>query len=137
MNIAELNIGEQVLKYKSVYALQRESDEIQEWFSEEWEKAKRLDGLYKAILDGDEDVLAKAASADLEVAKAHVADLKKRYRPDIVSASLAGADRLAAIMREYTRRTAANKEDERRSRRFNDAWNTAPPGGEWLRPTIH
>jgi hypothetical protein len=137
MNIAELHPGEMILKYKSVFALRRETDEILEWFAAEWKQAARLDDVYKAVFEDDNNALAKAASADLTIARAHLADLRKRYRPDIVDASLASADRVAAIMREYRARMDVVKEDERRSRRFNGAWNSTPPGGHWPSPTIH
>ena len=126
MNIAELPPGGIILKYKSTFALKRESDEIHAWFDTEWKQVSRLSHIYKALFVGDGNVLAKAASADLQMAKSHIADLKKRYRPDIVDASLASADRMAAIMREYVERSDALNKDRRRSRRFNDAWTSAP-----------
>ena len=132
MNIAELHPGEMILKYKSVFALRREADEVQEWFATEWKHVSRLDDVCKAMLEGDNNALAKAARADLVIVKAHLADLKKRYRPDIVDASLANADRMAAIMREYRTRMDLVKEEERRSRRFNEAWTSGS-----LLPTLH
>ncbi len=101
MNIAELPPGGMILKYKSTFALKRESDEIQAWFDAEWKQVSRLNDVYKALFVGDGNVLAKADSADLQMAKSHIADLQKRYRPDIVDASLANADRMATILREY------------------------------------
>jgi hypothetical protein len=131
MNIAELHPGEMILKYKSVFALKRESEEIQSWFDAEWKQAARLNDVYKALFSGDDNVLSKAASADLQLAKSHVADMKKRHRPDIVDASLASADRMAAIMREYKTRVEANREEAQRSRRLNEAWTSASL------PTLH
>jgi hypothetical protein len=132
--IAELQIGEQILKYKSPFALQREHDEIYRfWFWDEYEKFKRVDDLCKALIDGDADALAKAVSPELTIARADVAELRKKY------GAAAGrhlheksTERLAALMREFTKRVGAIKEEERRSRRFNEAW-CSPPSA----PTIH
>jgi hypothetical protein len=135
--IAGLQIGEMVMRYKSVNVLKRESDEIYKlWFWDEYEKLGRVDQLRKDLIDGDSEALAKAASPELEMARADVADLKKKYGAhagdNLTEPSLT---RLAALMRELTRRTNENKEAERRSRRFNDAWSSASPGAQW--PTIH
>jgi hypothetical protein len=139
MNIAELAVGEMIMRYKSTCALEHDSREIDAWFNDEYAKTKRIDDLAKAIIDGDNDILAKAANSDLEMAKADVARMKKAYGESEASASLymASTERLAALMREYAKRTEAHKDAKRRSHRFNEAWNSAPPGGEWLRPTIH
>jgi hypothetical protein len=83
------------------------------------------------MFGGGNNALAKAANADLAIVKAHLAELRKRYRPDIVDASLASADRMAAIMREYKTRMDGVKEDEQRSRRLNEAWTSASL------PTLH
>jgi hypothetical protein len=135
MNIVEMQIGEMVMKYKSVHALRRDADEIQEWFTEEWQKLDRLDGLYKAIFDGDDEVLAKAANSDLELAKSDVSRIKLKYGR-AASATLTKTDRMASIMREYTSRSQENDEQERRSRRFNAAWDSAPLV-DWQKPTLH
>ncbi len=137
--IAELQIGEQILKYKSTYALEHDSRELDAWFNEEYAKTKRIDDLAKAMIDGDNGLLAKAANPDLEIAKADVARLRKAYGERGAGASLyvASTERLAALMREYVVRQEAHKQDKARSHRFNEAWNSASPGGAWLRPTIH
>jgi hypothetical protein len=139
MNIAELAVGEMIMRYKSTYALEHDSREIDAWFNEEFSKTKRIDDLAKAIIDGDNDTLAKAANPDLEIAKADVARLRKAYGEREAGASLyvASTERLAALMREYAKRQEAHKQDKKRSHRFNEAWNSASPGGAWLRPTIH
>ena len=111
-----------MLKYKSTFALKRESDQIQAWFDAEWKQVSRLNDVYKALFVGDGDVLAKADSANLQMAKSHIADLQKRYRPDMVDTSLANADRMATILREY--RNSVEEQIERkseRSRRLNEA----------------
>jgi hypothetical protein len=125
MNIAELPPGEMIMKYKSVFLLESEADELQKWFDREWQQLDPLDHVSKAVLDDDRDTLAKAADAELQKVRAHIADLRKQHTAFPITASFANADRMAAIMREYVKRSDALDADKHRSRRFNEAWTSA------------
>jgi hypothetical protein len=140
MNIHELPCGEVIMRYRSVLDLRREADEIHRWLDGELEKVDRVADLAKSMLGGGrDDVLAKGASADIQLARADVEAMKAKY-PDLpidTLQSLAPANRMATIMREYTAKMDALDEETRRSRRFNEAWATPLPIGEWSPPTRH
>jgi hypothetical protein len=138
MNIAELRPGEELMKYKSIYALRREQREISVWFDDELERFDRVSDLAKAVLYDDRDILAKALSPELGVAKADVAGIEAEYGSKLDKDSLRDllpTWRLAKIMSERQRRSEALDEDERRSRRLNEAWHSLPPYGPWS--TVH
>lgn len=135
MNIAEMKNGEVLMRYKSTSALEDDSREITAWFNQEYAKTKHIDDLAKAIIDGDNDILAKAANPDLAIARADVARLRKAYGEGAgASLYVASTERLAALMREYVRLKEAHKLAKNRSRRLNEAWSA---GSQWLRPTIN
>lgn len=142
MNIAELQPGEMILKYKSLFALERDASGIEIWLREELNKFDRVNDLARAVLGNDSDALAKAAAPDLlRDAKADVAVMEAEYsgKPfakDIMK-RLLPRWRLAKIMREYTRRTNEINVEKKRSRRLNDIWQSAPPIGPWSAPTLH
>jgi hypothetical protein len=79
MSIAELPPGGMILKYKSVFLLEREADDIRSWFDREWKELDRLDHVSKAVLDDDRDTLAKAADAELQKVREHIAGLRKQH----------------------------------------------------------
>ena len=87
MNIKGLMPGEMVMRHKSLYALDRERDVNLDWAFAECAKAQRVYDLAKAFLEGDSDVLAKAASDDIELAKADVAALRATYGASAASGS--------------------------------------------------
>jgi hypothetical protein len=96
-----------------------------DWAFAECEKTARAHELTKSILAGDD--LSKAASADLETAKADVANLQATHAAKAADyVDTHALERLAATMREYVKRTAQNHEDRRRSRRVNEAWASGP-----------
>jgi len=143
MNIADLKAGETIMKYQSQHMLDREHTDIYAWFDREWAAVERVANVAKALLGGGSDVLAKAASTDIETARGDVAALKKRYAAEHAKVgdgflqSLALGHRIAAVMTEYRKRMEAHHEEKRRSRRLNDAWNAMPANGPWSTPNVN
>jgi hypothetical protein len=142
INIAELQVGEMILNYKSIYALQRESRELDDWFKKQWTSITQVADLAKAMLGSNGPALTKVIDTDAEIeaaASADVASLKKRFPnlPVDHLQDLALGHRMATVLAEYRTRSDTIEEEKRRSRRLNEAWNSTPPGGQWLRPTLH
>lgn len=135
MNISTLQPGEGIMRYKSLYALKTESDELEAWISREIGKSDRVTDLAKDILDGGGAALAKSTSPDdLAAARADVAAIRFEYGDkfgDEFLKSILPKWRLASIMRKYTKRSIEIAEDEKRSRRLNDLWDTTPATGPW------
>ena len=125
VNIANLRPGEGIMRYKSEHLLRRETIDNLDWAFAECDKTFRAHELTKSILAGDD--ITKAASADLETAKADVANLQATHAAKASEyVDTHALEHLAATMREYTKRTAQNHEDRRRSRRVNEAWASGP-----------
>lgn len=136
--IAELQPGEGYMKYKSIQFIDDERRELSDWFDSALKQYGGINDLAKAAFDGDADALAKADAPDLRIAKADLAEMRAEYGDKLTKDSLRSLIpgwRLAKIMRRYTDRTVEINEDERRSRRLNEAWTSLPPLGPWS--TVH
>lgn len=116
--IAEIFPGGTVMKFKSEHLLQREARDNWDRFDREIDKAFKAYELVKVLMTGGD--LSKAASGDLELAKSDIAHLKATYG-DLASDYILNHAllRLTATVRECTTRAEQNKEERRRSRRFN------------------
>ena len=140
MNIAQLQIGEMVVRYKSIHALQRGSHELDDWFHKQWMSITQVADLAKTMLGGNGLLFTKVADADAEIeaaASADVASLRKQH-PNLPVENLQNltlGHRMAVLLKEYKERSEAIKEEAKRSRRLNEAWNAPPPVGHW--PTFH
>lgn len=106
--------GEVIVFYKSMAEL--DSDWLQLVADTQAEHAKicRQDDVLKAVIEGDSDVLAKANSAEIALAKSQAASLE----PFLGNPSIFTLDRLEKLAKKISKKFAEHNRLRVRSKRF-------------------